>query len=231
MKSIKTYFFRGLAVLLPAAVTIWIFIWIYELIQRTIGWLINKAILFILMNVFYESSTDAVKTEMEHFWLTGLGSLAGFIIALVIVFIVGIVIANVIGKKFWEAMERAIGNLPMIRRIYPYIKQVSDFLFSQDDKTKLISKIVAFEYPRIGVWTIGFVTGKGIKYKDGVRDTELLSILVPTAPSPLSGYMVLMPKADVIPVDLTVEEAFRFIISDGVITPSCIIDAARKGKD
>ena len=229
MKSLKRYFIRGLAVLLPAAVTIWIFIWIYKLIQNTIGWLINKLIVLILTAILQPTDTTA-RQGIERFWLDGLGSLAGFIIALVIVFILGIMLANVIGRRMWRSAEQLIGNLPMVRRVYPYVKQVSDFLLSQDEKTKFISRVVAFEYPRRGIWTVGFVTGRGMKYKDGEKQSELISILVPTAPSPLSGYMVLIPEEDVVPLDMTVEEAMRFVISDGVITPSYIIDEAGRGK-
>jgi uncharacterized membrane protein len=114
--------------------------------------------------------------------------------------------------------------------VYPYVKQVSDFLLSQKEQTKFISRVVAFEYPRIGIWTIGFVTGEGMKWAVGGKEKELFSILVPTAPSPLSGYLILMAKEDTVPLDMTVEEALRFVISDGVITPSYVIDEARRGK-
>lgn len=229
MKNLKAYFLKGLAVLLPAAVTIWIFIWIYKLIQNTIGWLINKLIVLLLASMLHLSPSDSAWQELERFWLKGLGSLAGFIIALVIVFAVGIILANVIGKKILRNAERFIETLPMVRRIYPYIKQVSDFLLSQDEKTKFISRVVAFEFPRKGLWSIGFVTGKGMKYKNGDKQSEFFSVLVPTAPSPLSGYMLLIPREDIVPLDMTIEEAMRFVISDGVITPSYIIDQARSG--
>jgi len=229
MKNLKTYFLRGLAVILPAAVTIWIFVWIYKLIQNTIGWLINKLIFIIITSIWHLSDSDSAWHELDKFWMKGLGSIAGFIIALVIVFVVGAVIANVIGRKLLHKAERFIETLPMVRRVYPYLKQVSDFLLSQDEKTKFISHVVAFEFPRKGLWSIGFVTGKGMKYKNGQTQSDLVSVLVPTAPSPLSGYMLLIPKEDIIPLDMTIEEAMRYVISDGVITPSYIIDDAKRG--
>ena len=230
MQNLKRYFFKGLAVIVPAAVTIWIFIWIYKLIQGTIGWIINKIILFILIAIMRIPEGEG-RAGIERFWLQGLGSLAGFIIAMIIIFIVGIIIANVIGRKLWRRAELLLNYLPLVRRVYPYVKQVSDFLLAQDDKSKLISLVIAFEFPRRGSWTIAFVTGKGMKIKNGSMESELLSVLVPTAPSPLSGYMVLVPKEDTVPLNMTVEEAFRYVISDGVITPSCIIDEANRGKE
>jgi uncharacterized membrane protein len=175
------------------------------------------------------ADTEA-RMRVERFWVEGLGSMAGFIIALIIVFAVGVILANVIGKRLWRSTERFIGIIPLVKQVYPYVKQVSDFLLSQKEQTKFISRVVAFEYPRIGIWTIGFVTGEGMKWAVGGKEKELFSILVPTAPSPLSGYLILMAKEDTVPLDMTVEEALRFVISDGVITPSYVIDEARRGK-
>jgi uncharacterized membrane protein len=228
---LKRYFLQGLAVIVPAAVTIWIFIWIYHLIQKTIGWVINKGIALIWMELSGLSWSDVEgRMQVERFWVQGLGSLAGFLIALVIIFILGIILANVIGRKLWRSAERLIGNLPLVRQVYPYVKQVSDFLFSQSEQTQFISRVVAFEYPRKGIWTVGFVTGEGMKWIADGKEIELLSILVPTAPSPLSGYMILIAKEDTVPLDMKVEEALRFVISDGVITPPYVIDEARRGK-
>lgn len=228
----RRYFVRGLAVLVPTVVTIWIFIWTYHLIQKTIGRLINEVIIRILMILRDIPLSDRVVVErMQQFWVHGLGSLAGFVIALVIVFAVGVVLASWIGKRLWRSTERLIENMPLVRQVYPYVKQVSDFLLSQKEQTKFISRVVAFEYPRKGLWTVGFVTGDGMKWIADGKEIELITILVPTAPSPLSGYLVWVPKNDTVPLDMTVEEALRFVISDGVITPAYSIDEARKGKE
>jgi uncharacterized membrane protein len=228
---LKRFFVRGLAVLVPMMITVWIFIWTYHLIQKTMGWLINKGIVLLLMKIEgIPFSDEPTREQMEQFWVHGWGSLSGFIIALMIVFAVGIVLASVIGKLLWRRTEELIENMPLVKRVYPYVKQVSDFLLSQDEKTRFFTKVVAVEYPRKGIWSIGFVTGGGIRRVVNGQETELLSVMLPTSPSPVTGFVVLVPKEETITLDMTVEEALRYIISAGVITPKAIIDEAKRGK-
>ncbi len=227
--DLKKYFVRGLTVMIPTVVTLWVFIWAYRFIQDSIGRAINEGIILIMMTLNGIAWTDtAVRDNMREFWVRGWGSLAGFIIALIIVFFVGLALANVIGRRLWRYVERLMGNIPGIRRVYPYVKQVSDFLLSQKEKTELFSRVVAVEFPRKGVWCIGFVTGGGMKRIIDGKEVELLSIIVPTAPSPLTGFLILLPREDTVSMNMTVEEALRMVISDGVITPKCVIDESKK---
>jgi uncharacterized membrane protein len=217
----KTYFLRGLAVLLPTVVTIGIFVWGYTFIQKYIGVHINEKIVSLHMLVKgYALTNEPVREDLAKFWVDGWGSIAGFMVALIIVFIVGALLANVVGKTLWRIIENFIMNTPFLRRIYPYVKQVTDFLLTQDDQKTLFKRVVAVEYPRKGIWSIGFVTGSGLEKVVGGTAKELLTVLVPTSPTPFTGFVVIVPREQTIELNMTIEEAFRFTVSGGVVKPS-----------
>ena len=156
---------------------------------------------------------------LEKTWVDGPGSIAGFLVALIGVCILGALLVSAVGRSLWRMIERFIMNTPFLRRVYPYIKQVTDFLLTQEEQKKLFSRVVAVEYPRKGIWSVGFVTGSGLeKVVNSVRK-EFLTILIPTSPTPFTGFVITVPKKQTIDLDMTVEEALRFIVSGGVITP------------
>jgi uncharacterized membrane protein len=160
-----------------------------------------------------------VRKPLVDFWVYGWGSTAGFLIALVVVFVVGALLASVLGRTLWRKVEKFIMNTPFLRQVYPYVKQVTDLLLTQQEQQKALLRPVAVEYPRKGIWSIGYMTGGGIrKIVEGV-DKEFVTILIPTAPTPLSGFVIMVPREDTIDLDISVEEALRFIISAGVVTP------------
>jgi uncharacterized membrane protein len=160
------------------------------------------------------------KEIWTKFWVDGLGSLAGFLIALIAVCVVGALLANVVGRSLWRMVEKFIMNTPVLSKVYPYVKQVTDFLFAHEEKGKIpFSRVVAVEYPRKGIWSLGLVTGSGLtKVVDNVRK-EFLTILIPTSPTPFTGFVIMVPKKQTMDMDMTIEEAFRFTVSGGVITP------------
>ena len=217
-KRLKSYFLRGLAVLLPAIVTIWILVWGYKFIQSSIGTHINRILAWLTIAI--QGGPDMVDAEMwRNFWMYGWGSIAGFIIALIIVLAVGVIVANVVGRTLGRAVERFIMNLPVLNQIYPHIKQVTDFVLSQEKAGKMFSRVVLVEFPRKGSWAVGFVTGSGIKELATNAEKKSLTVFVPSAPSPVNGFVITVDEAETIDAGMTVEEAFRFIISSGVISP------------
>jgi len=210
---LKSYFFRGLAVLLPAILTIWIVVWGYRFIQSKISIHIKDGLVRLI--IFAGGSTE----ELSKLWVDTALSIAGFIIAVIVVCIVGAVLASVVGKTLWRLVEKFIMNTPFLRRVYPYVKQVTDFFLTQEKQKKMFTQVVAVEYPRKGIWSIGFVTGSGIKKVVDEIQKEFLTIFIPNSPTPFTGYVVIVPKELTIPLDMTAEEAFRFAVSGGVITP------------
>jgi uncharacterized membrane protein len=220
-KGLRNYFFRGLAVLLPTILTIWILAWGYSFIQDNISVYINWGLVRLTMLVKgLDWHDESIRKAWSDFWVDGWGSIAGFIIAVIAVLIVGALLASVVGKAIWRMIEGFIMNTPVLRRVYPYVKQVTDFVLSQDEQKKLFSRVVALQWPRKGVWSIGFVTGSGLKKVVDNVEKEFLTILIPNSPAPVTGYVIMVAKEETIALDMTVEEAFRFTISAGVIAPS-----------
>jgi uncharacterized membrane protein len=216
-KNVKRYFFRGLAVLLPTMLTIWLVLWAYSFINENIGIYINKGIAWIHMAILGTFS-EASKESIEKFWVHGIGSLAGFIISIILVCTMGIILASVIGRAFWKGFEGLILKAPILRHIYPHVKQVTDFIFSEEDQKKIFSRVVLVEFPRKGLWSLAFVTNSSFKKIDN-QEREIYNILIPTAPSPVTGFLMFVPKEDVQETGLSVEEAIKFVVSAGVISP------------
>jgi uncharacterized membrane protein len=209
----RSYFLRGLTVLLPTVLTIWIFIWGYHFINDTISVFIKRGI--VLLIKLAGGSGEALK----NYWIDNALSLSGFLIALGIVYVVGVLLASMFGKAIWRQIENFIMGTPLLNQVYPYIKQITDFFFKQEEAKKMFSKVVAVEYPRKGVWSVGLVTGSGLKRITESSGKELLTVFIATTPSPITGFVTIVPKEDVLDLDMTIEEAFRFIISAGLIAP------------
>jgi len=215
---LRRYFLRGLAVLLPTILTIWIFLWGYQFIQENISFHINRGIVRLVMSL-QDGQHYLTEEDMVRFWVDGWGSIAGFLIAVVVVCIVGATLASVVGRTLWRMIEKFIMNTPFLRQVYPYIKQITDFLLKPEEQEKLFSRVVLVEYPRIGLWSIGMVTGSGIKKIVDKEEKEFLTVFIATTPSPITGFVILVPKGEAIDAGMTIEEAIRFIVSGGVISP------------
>jgi uncharacterized membrane protein len=213
-----------LAVLLPTLLTIWILVWGYRLIRENVSNHINRGLVWVLVEnkksegVAEETWKD-YEADMTRIFVKGPGQVVGFLVALVAVFAVGTLLASVVGRALWRVIEAFILNTPVLRRVYPYVKQVTDFVLTQEEKEKMFSRVVAVEYPRKGIWSVGFVTGSGLRRITENVQKEFLTVLVPNSPTPVTGYVIIVPKEQTIALDMTVEEAFRFAISAGVIAP------------
>ena len=214
---------------MPAIVTIWILVWGYKFIQSSIGVHINRLLTWVTIAI--QGGPERVDVEWwRHFWVDGWGSIAGFIIALAVVLAVGVIVANVVGKSLWRAAERFIMNVPVFNQIFPHIKQVTDFALSQEKAEKLFSRVLLVEFPRKGSWVVGMVTGSGIKKLADNTGKNILTVFVPSTPSPLTGFAIMVDEDETIDPGMTTEEALRFIISGGVISPHSNIIANVSGE-
>jgi uncharacterized membrane protein len=210
----KSYFLRGLAVLVPTVLTIWIFIAAFGVVNEYISAHIKDGLEYLIR------LAGGSTAELEKFWVDIALTVAGFLIALVAVCILGAILASVVGRTLWRMIENFIMNTPLLRQVYPYVKQVTDFVLTQEEQKRLFKRVVAVEYPRKGIWSVGFVTGAGLeKVSKNVRH-ELLTVLIPTSPTPFTGFVITVPKKLTIALDMKVEEALRFIVSGGVVTPT-----------
>ena len=193
----KKYLFAGLLIWVPIAVTFWV-------IQMVVG-MLDQTINFLPENL------RPVNTIGFH--IPGLGAL----ITLALIFITGVVAANIFGQQLVRAWDTMLHRIPFVNSVYKAVKQVSDTLLSPDGQA--FNKALLVQYPRQGAWTIAFQTGKpGGDVACHLRG-EYVSVYVPTTPNPTSGFFLMMPKSDVIELDMSVDEALKYVISMGVVVP------------
>ncbi len=213
----KSYFLRGLAVLLPTTVTIGIFVWGYTFIQENISIHINRGLVLLIR--WAQGENGIPKKDLTEILVDGNGSVIGFLLALVAVCVLGAILASVVGRTLWRMIEHFIMNTPFLRRVYPYVKQVTDFFLTEEEHKSLFRRVVAVEYPRKGIWSVGFVTGSGLEKVVATLKREFVTVLIPTSPTPFTGFVITVQRKQTIDLDMTIEEALRFIVSGGVITP------------
>ena len=147
--------------------------------------------------------------------------LLGFLIAIVLVYFVGFFLASFIGRTSWRATEGLLVRVPLVGAIYPNVKQVTDFLLS--DRKVEYSGVVAVQYPRKGLWSVGLRTGAPMERVQRVATEDLVTVFIPSSPTPVTGYVIQVPKSEVIDLNMTIDEALRFTISAGVIKPGAVL--------
>jgi len=188
-RALRRYFVTGLAALFPVVVTLWLVVLIFNFADRTLGrWL--------------------------GFSFPGLG----LVVTLIVILLVGVLSIHFFGRVLFRTIEMGLSWLPIIRKIYPPVKQFAQFLFEEGGKQTTVRGVVLAQYPRLGTYTIAFVTNEIRTTITGSPQT-LLTLLLPNPPSPFTGPIILVPKEDVIPLDLSVEDVVKFIVSFGVVTP------------
>lgn len=172
-------------------------------------YLIFKTLLTSMENLL----GDYARSHFPEFYIPGFGIIA----LLMFIFLIGLLTANFVGKKLLDLWERLLKKVPVVSSIYSALKQIVDSFSMQGSGN--FSRVVLIEYPRKGVHTIGFVTGTS---KGEVQDKtkgKVLNVFVPTTPNPTAGFLLLVPEADIIPLDMKVEDGMKMIISCGIITP------------
>ena len=193
----KRYLIAGLLVWVPLGITIWV-------LQALVSTL-DQTLQLIPENVRPD--------KLLGFHIPGFGVVLSF----VILFVTGVVAANFAGARlilFWESL---LARIPFVKSIYSSVKQVSDTVLS--DQGTAFRKALLVEFPRPGCWTIAFLTGAPNGEIAGHLPGEHISVYVPTTPNPTGGYFVMVPKASVRELDITVDEALKYIISMGVVAP------------
>ncbi len=136
---------------------------------------------------------------------------------LLILYLLGKFLAAGVGRIFWIQIERVIHRLPLVRNVYSSVKQVTDFMFSEPQLE--YTRVVAVEYPRKGIWTVAFMTGESLLDIRGAANEPVVSVLIPTSPMPFTGFTVTVKKSETIDLNITIEQAFQFVVSCGVVVP------------
>ena len=197
MGTLRKYIIAGLLVWLPLAATV--------VIVKLVVDLLDKIILLLPPN--WQPET------VLGFSIPGFG----IILAIFILLITGMLAANLFGRRLVALWEAILNRIPLVRSIYNSVKQISTTIL--DSNGKSFRKVVMLQYPRKGIWSIGFLTNEDVSTEIESLSDDLVAVFVPTTPNPTSGFIIMAPREDVTELDMTVEEGFKFIISMGVITP------------
>jgi uncharacterized membrane protein len=182
----------GLVILLPAIISIYILGFTFNWVDSLLGNLLRQYL--------------GVR-------IPGLG----FLITVAAIFVAGLVANNVFGNKVLKMVENGFANIPLVRPIYTATKQIIDAFSAQ--RKSVFESVAMIEYPRKGIYGVGFVTGSGLGEVQEKTSQDVVALFLPTTPNPTSGFLLLVPREELIPLEMSVEEALKLIISGGVIVP------------
>lgn len=256
----KRFFLRGLAILLPSVLTIWIVVQLYLFMDKQVASPINAGIragvvwvmprlpdryqprwfkvtereLAEFRATLHQQGTpesrallrrndidlrnEIRRQEFARFWESQWYlRFLGLIVAIVLFYLAGVIFGGLFGRAMYQQMERFITRIPVIKQVYPHVKQVVDLILGE--KQMAFSKVVLFEYPRKGIWTIGFVTNSGMKAVAGAAGEDAVTIFIPSTPTPFTGFTITVPRSSTIDINLSVDEAIRFVLTGGVLIP------------
>jgi uncharacterized membrane protein len=194
MRIFKKYFITGLLIWVPLVVTFWVLGLLFTTIESVVPPFLSSQSLFGI-------------------------NIPGFSMALVLVVVLlsGVFAANLLGRTILEQWEHLLGRIPLVRSIYNSVKQVSDTVLAPNGQA--FRQAVLVQYPREKCWTIAFVTGAPNGEVARLLGGEHVSVYVPTTPNPTSGFFLMMPRKDVLPLAMSVDEALKHIVSMGVVAP------------
>ena len=209
----KKYLIAGLLVWLPLAITVWVLSWLLGVLDGVFA-----SLLSLTQAVLPVSLHDSID-QLRH--IPGLG----VIVLGVAMLVTGVFVTNIFGQWWVRQWDRVMHKIPIVKSIYSSVKQVSDTLFSSNGNA--FREAVLVQYPRQGSWTIAFVTGKPGGEVASMLPGEFVSVYVPTTPNPTSGFFLMMPRADVVVLKMSVDEALKYVISMGVVGPGGELEPAR----
>lgn len=227
----KSAFFKGLAAILPTVLTVYILLATYNFVDQNVAVPINNAIkaqlkteagreiavrsLKIDPELLHERQAKAFERAVEEKF----PDWVGFAFAIFICFFVGFFIASFLGKRIWSAVERWFMRMPVVRAIYPSAKQITEFFIKDETKGQQFSRVGFVPFPTEGQWSLGFVMAEGFQTMDRHVGARLQSVFVPMAPTPVTGFVVLVPEEKIVAVDMSVDEAFRYYVTAGLVIP------------
>jgi uncharacterized membrane protein len=197
VSTLRKWLVAGILVWAPLAITYWV-------INAVIGFM-DKTILLLPPSYRPEA--------VFGFNIPGLGA----VLAVVVVLLTGALVANFLGRKLISMGESVLNRIPLVRSVYSAVKQVIETFVSQDSRS--FRKVVLVEYPRRDCWSLAFLAGEPVGEVQDKTAQKVITVFVPTAPNPTSGFVIMVPEHEAIPLDMSVEEGFRMVISLGVVTP------------
>ena len=199
MKRLRNYFISGLLFWVPLSLTVIVIKFFLELINNLVPQKYLPEALFNLDTTIPGS---------------------GIILVLIVILITGVLVSNILGRKLVALWERVLNKIPGFRNVYNVLKKVSDTVFNTS--TESFRKAFLIQYPSKGIWVIAFQSGDYRGEAKSIIGEEIMNLFVPTTPNPTSGFFVMMAKKDAFELDMSVEEAFKLVISAGVVTPNSV---------
>jgi len=194
--ELRNAFIRGIGVLIPVGLTFWFF-------RAMLNWV------------------DGIFSPVLERWLGREVPGLGFLTMLVLILLVGLLTRNLVGRLLFTWFERLLRAIPIVRSVYGAIKDLVG-AFALGGKSKTFRQVVMVEYPRLGLYCIGFVTNESTFASSDHKTQEFTNVYIPNPPNPTSGVLVLVPKRDVITLDLTIEEGLKLVLSGGIVVPGVL---------
>ncbi|HYE02381.1 MAG TPA: DUF502 domain-containing protein [Phycisphaerales bacterium] len=261
----RRFFFRGLGVLLPSLLTLWILVQAYFFLEARVAEPINRgvraAVVWATPRMLPRSvhpawmvvsaeelqqfrtaletggdpgsraltrlpdrelAAELRRQELERLWNSNAAlRLLGLVVAIVLIYLAGRFLGSLIGRQVYQRLERFIARIPVFKQVYPHVKQLVDLVLGE--RSMAFKRVVLVEYPRRGIWSLGFVTGGGLRGTDAAAGGEVVTVFVPSTPTPFTGFTISVPAADALEVAISIDEAIRFILTGGVLTPSNVL--------
>ncbi|MEN0020744.1 MAG: DUF502 domain-containing protein [Planctomycetota bacterium] len=265
----QRFFGRGLAILLPSVLTLWLLYQLFLFLMNNVGQPINSVIQLLVVEVtprvvdvdspdgdkvpdwfkvtdnevtrelsrrrdegLVPEAADAVETnalrrdirqslrrdKFRQAWDATPGlNLIGLVVAIVVIYFAGLLLGGYIGRRVYGKFEDWFQRLPLLKQVYPHVKRVTEMVLG--DRPIAFNRVVVVQYPRKGVWTVALVTGNSMRSIHRAGGAEMVTIFVPSTPTPFTGFTISVPESEVIDLPVGVEEAIRFFITGGVLVP------------
>lgn len=253
----RRFFGRGLAVLLPSILTLWLLwaaaVFVFDSVAVPINRGIRRGVVEVAPYFVSESESsqplwyrvtpqeredfvkapegralrDATPQRVDHeiriikfrsFWQDHWYlSLAGLIVAISLIYLAGMLLGGLIGRRIYARLERFISRIPGFKQVYPHVKQLVDLVMG--DKPMAFKRVVMVEYPRKGIWTIGLVTSSSMRTIAQRTGEPCLTVFIPSTPTPFTGFAINVAESEVIDLPISVDEAIRFVLTGGVLIP------------
>lgn len=251
----RRFFGRGLAILLPSILTLWILWYAFAFVFNNVAVPINRGIRWGVLQAaphvisekhapswflvskaerdeflkaaegkaFRDQSQAAIDQEIRsqkfrQYWQgTWYLSMSGLVVAIILIYLAGLLLGGLIGRRVYNRLEAWISRIPGFKQVYPHVKQLVNLVMGE--KTMAFKRVVLVEYPRQGVWSIGLVTSNSMKSVEDRAGKAVLSVFIPSTPTPFTGFVINVLESDIYDMPISVDEAIRFVLTGGVLIP------------
>lgn len=262
MGDFKRFFGRGLGILLPSVLTLWILFQLLLFLNNNIGEPINRGVRIAVIQIYprlveeeklpgwFRVSDDEIAAARADRQFAGIGDMpdprvrellrrakfrqawqshwylqaTGLIIAIIVIYFAGRFLGGYLGRKVYSRVEDLFSRVPVFKQVYPHVKQVVQMVLG--DRPIAFNRVVMVQYPRKGIWTIGLVTGPSLKLIAAEMEADVVTVFIPTSPTPFTGFAINVPAAELVDLPMSIEEALRFFVTGGVLVPERLANEA-----